>query len=60
MNMMKHDDVYINEIIIFTARPIVNMVKQLRLHRDDFETLKVIGRGAFGEVCTSTILKKIK
>ena len=25
-------------------------MKQLRLHRDDFETLKIIGRGAFGEV----------
>jgi serine/threonine-protein kinase MRCK len=35
----------------FAARPVVNRVKQLRLHRDDFETLKVIGRGAFGEVC---------
>ncbi|ELU12541.1 hypothetical protein CAPTEDRAFT_117931 [Capitella teleta] len=32
------------------ARPVVNRVKELRLHRDDFETLKVIGRGAFGEV----------
>lgn len=26
-------------------------VKSLRLTRDDFETIKVIGRGAFGEVC---------
>uniref|UniRef100_A0A3B1J6W6 non-specific serine/threonine protein kinase n=1 Tax=Astyanax mexicanus TaxID=7994 RepID=A0A3B1J6W6_ASTMX len=25
-------------------------VKEMRLHRDDFEMLKVIGRGAFGEV----------
>lgn len=32
------------------AKPVVNRVKELRLHRDDFETLKVIGRGAFGEV----------
>lgn len=29
----------------------VNSVKQLRLARDDFEILKVIGRGAFGIVC---------
>lgn len=28
-----------------------NNVKSLRLIRDDFETIKVIGRGAFGEVC---------
>ena len=26
-------------------------VKSLRLSKDDFEILKVIGRGAFGEVC---------
>lgn len=26
-------------------------IKQLRLSRDDFEILKVIGRGAFGIVC---------
>jgi dolichyl-phosphate-mannose--protein O-mannosyl transferase len=29
----------------------VQSVKQLRLTRDDFEILKVIGRGAFGIVC---------
>ncbi|XP_038071519.1 serine/threonine-protein kinase MRCK alpha-like isoform X2 [Patiria miniata] len=32
------------------ARPIAQKIKVLRLRRDDFETLKVIGRGAFGEV----------
>lgn len=32
-------------------KPIVQMIKKLRLSRDDFEVLKVIGRGAFGEVC---------
>ena len=37
---------------VFAARPIANAVKQLRLQRDDFETLKIIGRGAFGEVST--------
>lgn len=26
-------------------------MKNLRLSRDDFEIIKVIGRGAFGEVC---------
>ncbi|XP_030854470.1 serine/threonine-protein kinase MRCK alpha isoform X2 [Strongylocentrotus purpuratus] len=28
----------------------VKKVKDLRLHKEDFETLKIIGRGAFGEV----------
>ncbi|KAM6158135.1 LOW QUALITY PROTEIN: serine/threonine-protein kinase MRCK gamma [Rhynchocyon petersi] len=32
------------------ASPYVSKVKELRLQRDDFEILKVIGRGAFGEV----------
>ena len=40
-------------INILTAKPIVSKLKSLRLQRDDFETLKVIGRGAFGEVFTS-------
>ncbi|XP_076464041.1 serine/threonine-protein kinase MRCK alpha-like isoform X3 [Babylonia areolata] len=39
----------ISEFVDF-ARPIATNVKSLRLQRDDFETLKVIGRGAFGEV----------
>lgn len=26
-------------------------IKSMRLTRDDFEIIKVIGRGAFGEVC---------
>ncbi|BFZ11843.1 hypothetical protein BsWGS_14882 [Bradybaena similaris] len=33
-----------------SVRRITTFVKQQRLQRDDFETLKVIGRGAFGEV----------
>jgi len=32
------------------VRPVTSTVRQKRLHRDDFETLKIIGRGAFGEV----------
>uniref|UniRef100_A0A5S6R2R6 non-specific serine/threonine protein kinase n=1 Tax=Trichuris muris TaxID=70415 RepID=A0A5S6R2R6_TRIMR len=32
------------------VKPIVHKAKALRLQRDDFEVLKVIGRGAFGEV----------
>ncbi|CAH6789580.1 Cdc42bpa [Phodopus roborovskii] len=31
------------------AKPFTSKVKQMRLHREDFEILKVIGRGAFGE-----------
>ncbi|GAA6095818.1 serine/threonine-protein kinase MRCK beta isoform X1 [Tachysurus ichikawai] len=30
-------------------KPFTTTVKEMRLHRDDFEMLKVIGRGAFGE-----------
>lgn len=33
------------------VKPVVQLIKNLRLSRDDFEVLKVIGRGAFGEVC---------
>ncbi|XP_055372859.1 serine/threonine-protein kinase Genghis Khan isoform X2 [Condylostylus longicornis] len=33
------------------VKPVILLLKQLRLTRDDFEVLKVIGRGAFGEVC---------
>ncbi|GFQ94894.1 hypothetical protein TNCT_217962 [Trichonephila clavata] len=32
------------------AKPVVERVKKLRITRDDFEVLKVIGRGAFGDV----------
>lgn len=37
--------------IIIIVKPVATCVKSLRLTRDDFETIKVIGRGAFGEVC---------
>lgn len=33
------------------VKPVVQLIKNLRLSRDDFDVLKVIGRGAFGEVC---------
>ncbi|KAI8784639.1 serine/threonine-protein kinase MRCK alpha [Biomphalaria glabrata] len=39
----------ISEFVEF-ARPITTYIRQNRLLRDDFETLKIIGRGAFGEV----------
>ncbi|XP_061167122.1 serine/threonine-protein kinase MRCK alpha-like isoform X2 [Saccostrea echinata] len=39
----------ISEFLDF-ARQIVSKVKQYRLHRDDFEVIRIIGKGAFGEV----------
>lgn len=33
------------------VKPVATSVKSLRLTREDFEIVKVIGRGAFGEVC---------
>jgi serine/threonine-protein kinase MRCK len=33
------------------VKPVAGAVKSLRLTREDFEIIKVIGRGAFGEVC---------
>ncbi|CAH1098455.1 unnamed protein product [Psylliodes chrysocephalus] len=33
------------------VKPVATSVKTMRLTRDDFEIIKVIGRGAFGEVC---------
>uniref|UniRef100_A0A3B3UUT5 non-specific serine/threonine protein kinase n=1 Tax=Poecilia latipinna TaxID=48699 RepID=A0A3B3UUT5_9TELE len=41
----KHITEFLNWVKPFTSR-----VKDMRLKRDDFEMLKVIGRGAFGEV----------
>ena len=32
------------------AKPFMSRVAELRIRKSDFETLKVIGRGAFGEV----------
>ncbi len=31
-------------------KPIVTKVRELRLKKNDFDIIKVIGRGAFGEV----------
>ncbi|GIX85260.1 hypothetical protein CEXT_551061 [Caerostris extrusa] len=36
--------------LLRTISPVAQKVKSLRLTKDDFEVLKVIGRGAFGEV----------
>lgn len=35
----------------FAVKPITSCIKNLQLTREDFEIVKVIGRGAFGEVC---------
>ncbi|KAJ6663738.1 hypothetical protein lerEdw1_009817 [Lerista edwardsae] len=40
---------YIMEFLQW-AEPVTSRLKELRLRRDDFEILKVIGRGAFSEV----------
>ncbi len=33
-----------------TAKPVVSNLQSLRLCADDFETIELIGKGAFGEV----------
>lgn len=44
-------NVFSNKLFsLSTAKPFTSKVKQMRLHKEDFEILKVIGRGAFGEV----------
>ena len=40
-----------NNFIYLSVKPVTNKIKSLRLCKEDFEILKVIGRGAFGEVC---------
>ncbi|XP_006276316.1 serine/threonine-protein kinase MRCK beta isoform X2 [Alligator mississippiensis] len=42
-------DRYVSDFLEW-ARPFTQLVKEMQLHRDDFEIIKVIGRGAFGEV----------
>ncbi|XP_053553398.1 serine/threonine-protein kinase MRCK beta isoform X2 [Bombina bombina] len=42
-------DKYVSEFLEW-AKPFTQLLKGMQLHRDDFEIIKVIGRGAFGEV----------
>ncbi|KAF1585132.1 Serine/threonine-protein kinase MRCK beta, partial [Eudyptes moseleyi] len=42
-------DRYVSDFLEW-AKPFTKLVKEMQLHRDDFEIIKVIGRGAFGEV----------
>lgn len=39
-----------------TVKPVASKVKQLRLRREDFEPLNLIGKGAFGEVIVNYAL----
>ncbi|XP_037947588.1 serine/threonine-protein kinase Genghis Khan isoform X3 [Teleopsis dalmanni] len=39
------------------VKPVVSLIKHLRLSRDDFEIIKIIGRGAFGEVCVVRMIQ---
>ena len=41
----------------FSVKSVAQKVKEYRLCKDDFEILKVIGRGAFGEVCVVKMKK---
>ncbi|GAB5573189.1 serine/threonine-protein kinase MRCK beta [Prionailurus iriomotensis] len=41
-------DKYVAEFLEW-AKPFTQLVKEMQLHREDFEIIKVIGRGAFGE-----------
>ena len=42
---------FIEFLLFLSVKPVTNRVKAMRLCKEDFEILKVIGRGAFGEVC---------
>ncbi|XP_053330292.1 serine/threonine-protein kinase MRCK beta [Spea bombifrons] len=42
-------DKYVSEFLEW-AKPFTHTLKGMQLHREDFEIIKVIGRGAFGEV----------
>lgn len=46
--------------VYFLAKPFVHIVRKLRLSRDDFDILKIIGRGAFGEVCVVQMISTEK
>jgi serine/threonine-protein kinase MRCK len=47
-NQLKSDKVIAN--FLDYTRKFVDRVKELRLNKNDFEIIKIIGRGAFGEV----------
>ena len=41
---------------ILPVKPVVERIDRLRLSMDDFDTLEIIGRGAFGEVKVSAVI----
>lgn len=43
-------------IALLAARQVITKVKQYRLHREDFEVIRIIGKGAFGEVILIFVL----
>jgi hypothetical protein len=47
-NQLKSDKVIAN--FLDYTKKFVDRVKELRLNKSDFEIIKIIGRGAFGEV----------
>ena len=49
--------IYIFYFSFFSVKSVAQKVKEYRLCKDDFEILKVIGRGAFGEVCVVKMKK---
>ena len=51
ISMLMHLRHKILTIDFVSVKPVTSRVKSLRLCKEDFEILKVIGRGAFGEVC---------
>lgn len=48
---LKNNKFFVNKIYVFIVKPVATCIKSLQLAREDFEIVKVIGRGAFGEVC---------
>lgn len=51
---------YDYQIRLFAVKPIALNIKSYRLSREDFEVIKVIGRGAFGEVCVVRMIQTRK
>ena len=53
ISMLMHlrHKIFFLTIDFVSVKPVTSRVKSLRLCKEDFEILKVIGRGAFGEVC---------
>lgn len=50
-SFLYYRNIFLQNLFYILVKPVVSLVKRLRLTRDDFEIIKIIGRGAFGEVC---------